>query len=97
LPPISPLEREDDINILYTVYSVRNNLRYDARVFEPPADGLEDWQIMTRLITEMVPMPARRFTTRVFNGLLRQLSPMRMTRLGWPPVPTECCGAAARD
>jgi anaerobic selenocysteine-containing dehydrogenase len=82
LPPVSPLEREDEINILYTVYSVRNNLRYDARVFEPPADGLEDWQIMTRLITEMVPMPARRFTTRAFNGLLKQLSPMRMTRLG---------------
>jgi anaerobic selenocysteine-containing dehydrogenase len=82
LPPISPLEREDEINILYTVYSVRNNLRYDARVFEPPADGLEDWQIMTRLITEMVPLPARRFTTRAFNSLLKQLSPMRLTRLG---------------
>jgi anaerobic selenocysteine-containing dehydrogenase len=82
LPPVSPLEREDDINILYTVYSVRNNLRYDARVFEPPADGLEDWQIITRLITEMVPMPARRFTARAVNGLLKQLSPMRLTRLG---------------
>jgi anaerobic selenocysteine-containing dehydrogenase len=82
LPPVSPLEREDDINILYTVYSVRNNLRYDARVFEPPADGLEDWQIITRLISEMVPMPARRFTTRALSGLLKQLSPMRLTRLG---------------
>jgi anaerobic selenocysteine-containing dehydrogenase len=82
LPPVSPLEREDDINILYTVYSVRNNLRYDARVFEPPADGLEDWQIIARLITEMVQMPARRFTTRAFNGLLKRLSPMRLTRLG---------------
>lgn len=82
LPPISPLEREDEINILYTVYSVHNNLRYDARVFDPPADGLEDWQIMARLITEVVPLPARRFTTRAFNGLLKKLSPMRLTRLG---------------
>jgi anaerobic selenocysteine-containing dehydrogenase len=82
MPPVSPLEREDDINILYTVYSVRNNLRYDARVFEPPADGLEDWQIIARLITEMVPIPVRRFTTRAFNGLLKQLTPMRLTRLG---------------
>ncbi|WP_062990625.1 molybdopterin oxidoreductase family protein [Nocardia anaemiae] len=81
LPPISPLERED-VNILFPVFSVRNNLRYDARVFEPPAEGLEDWQILARLTTEVVPLPARRFTTRVVNALLRQLSPMRLTTLG---------------
>jgi anaerobic selenocysteine-containing dehydrogenase len=81
LPPVSPLERED-INILYTVFSVRNNLRYDARVFEPPADGLDDWQIMARLVTEMVSMPARRFTAPVLHGLLKQLSPIRLTALG---------------
>ncbi|WP_433603023.1 molybdopterin oxidoreductase family protein [Nocardia sp. CA-135953] len=81
LPPISPLERED-VNILFPVFSVRNNLRYDARVFEPPADGLEDWQIMARLITELVPLPARRFTTRAVNALLAQFSPMRLTTLG---------------
>ncbi|MFD0360016.1 molybdopterin oxidoreductase family protein [Nocardia sp. GCM10030253] len=81
LPPISPLERED-VNILFPVFSVRNNLRYDARVFEPPADGLEDWQIMARLITEMVPLPMRRFTSRLLNGVFEQVSPVRLATLG---------------
>ncbi|WP_330255592.1 molybdopterin oxidoreductase family protein [Nocardia sp. NBC_00565] len=81
LPPISPLERED-VNILFPLFSVRNNLRYDARVFEPPADGLEDWQIMARIITELVPVPARRFTTRALNAVLAQFSPMRLATLG---------------
>lgn len=81
LPPISPLERAD-VNILFPVFSVRNNLRYDARVFDPPADGLEDWQIMARLITEMVPMPVRRFTGRALNGLFEQFSPVRLATAG---------------
>ncbi len=81
LPPISPLERED-VNLLFPVFSVRNNLRYDARVFEPSAQGLEDWQILARMITELVPLPARRFTTRALNGLFERLSPMRMAALG---------------
>ncbi|WP_454199223.1 molybdopterin oxidoreductase family protein [Nocardia sp. Marseille-Q1738] len=81
LPPISPLERED-VNILFPLFSVRNNLRFDARVFEPPADGLEDWQIMARLITEMVPLPARRFTGRVLNGVFDRISPVRVAAAG---------------
>jgi anaerobic selenocysteine-containing dehydrogenase len=81
LPPISPLEREE-VDVLFPVYSVRNNLRYDARVFEPPADGLEDWQIMARLVTEIVPLPARRFTTRIVNALWEWFSPMRLTSVG---------------
>ncbi|MFI6045019.1 molybdopterin oxidoreductase family protein [Nocardia sp. NPDC051321] len=81
LPPISPLERED-VNILFPVFSVRNNLRYDARVFEPPAEGLEDWQIMARLVTELVPLPARRFTARALNGLFEQFSPVRLATAG---------------
>ncbi|MFI6216927.1 molybdopterin oxidoreductase family protein [Nocardia brasiliensis] len=81
LPPISPLERED-VNILFPVFSVRNNLRYDARVFEPPADGLEDWQILARMITELVPLPARRFTGQVLNGVLGQVSPLRIATVG---------------
>jgi hypothetical protein len=35
---------------------------------------------MARLITEVVPMPARPFTSRAFNGLRKQLSPMRLQR-----------------
>ncbi|WP_330230173.1 molybdopterin oxidoreductase family protein [Nocardia sp. NBC_00508] len=81
LPPISPLERED-VNILFPLFSVRNNLRFDARVFEPPADGLEDWQIMARLITELVPLPARRLTRRVLNGVFDRVSPVRVAAVG---------------
>lgn len=81
LPPVSPLERED-VNLLFPVFSVRNNLRYDARVFEPPADGLEDWQILARMITEVAPLPARRFTTRALNGVFERLSPLRLGALG---------------
>lgn len=81
LPPISPLERED-VSILFPLFSVRNNLRFDARVFEPPADGLEDWQIMARLITEVVPLPARRFTGRVLNGVFDRISPVRVASVG---------------
>lgn len=81
LPPVSPLERED-VNLLFPVFSVRNNLRYDARVFEPPASGLEDWQIMARLITEMLPLPLRPITGRLLNGVLAQASPIRLAALG---------------
>ncbi|MBF6300484.1 molybdopterin oxidoreductase family protein [Nocardia amamiensis] len=81
LPPISPLERED-VSILFPLFSVRNNLRFDARVLEPPADGLEDWQIMARLITEVVRLPARRFTGRVLNGVFDRISPVRIAAVG---------------
>ncbi|WP_280367995.1 molybdopterin-dependent oxidoreductase [Nocardia wallacei] len=81
LPPVSPLERED-VNLLFPVFSVRNNLRYDARVFEPPADGLEDWQILARMVTELAPLPARRFTGRALNGVFERLSPLRLGALG---------------
>ncbi|MGW4635097.1 molybdopterin-dependent oxidoreductase [Nocardia sp. NPDC004415] len=78
LPPVSALEREE-LDVVFPVFSVRNNARFDARVFEPPADGLEDWQILARLITELVPLPARRFTGRALTGVLDQLSPLRLT------------------
>lgn len=80
LPPISPLERED-VNLLFTVFSVRNNLRYDARVFEPSAGGLEDWQILARLTAELPSLPLRSLTARALHALLRQASPMRLTAL----------------
>ncbi|MBF6452234.1 molybdopterin oxidoreductase family protein [Nocardia cyriacigeorgica] len=77
LPPVSPLEREE-LNILFPVFSVRNNARYDAKVFDPPADAMEDWQILARLITEVVPLPVRRLTGRAVDAVFAQLSPQRM-------------------
>ncbi|NKY86751.1 molybdopterin oxidoreductase family protein [Nocardia veterana] len=81
LPPVSQLERAD-VNLLFPVFSVRNNLRYDAEVFAPPADGLEDWQILARMITEVLPLPARRFTGRILDAVFARLSPMRLAALG---------------
>ncbi|MEV5652055.1 molybdopterin oxidoreductase family protein [Nocardia sp. NPDC052254] len=80
LPPVSQLER-DEVNLLFPVFSVRNNLRYDARVFDPPADGLEDWQILARMVTELVPLPARRISGRIMNAVFERLSPLRLTAL----------------
>ena len=77
LPPVSPLERAD-VNLLFPVFSVRNNLRYDAAVFEPPAGGKEDWEIMARMITEVLPLPVRRFTAPVVDAMFARLSPIRL-------------------
>ncbi|MFC9894721.1 molybdopterin-dependent oxidoreductase [Nocardia sp. NPDC127579] len=81
LPPISPLEREE-VDVLLPVFSVRNNMRYSARVFDPPADGLEDWEILARLITEVLPLPARRWSAGVLRRVFDQASPMRLSALG---------------
>ncbi|MFF0545073.1 molybdopterin oxidoreductase family protein [Nocardia thailandica] len=78
LPPVSALEREE-LNLLFPIFSVRNNARFDARVFEPPAGALEDWQILARLVTEITRLPARRLTGRVLDALFAQLTPLRLT------------------
>ncbi|MGM7644776.1 molybdopterin oxidoreductase family protein [Nocardia sp. JW2] len=78
LPPVSALEREE-LNLLFPIFSVRNNARYDAKVFDPPADGKDDWQILARLVTEVTPLPARRLTGRVLDAVFEQLSPLRLT------------------
>ncbi|MGW4367073.1 molybdopterin oxidoreductase family protein [Nocardia takedensis] len=81
LPPVSPLERED-LDILMPMFSVRNNLRFSNRVFEPPADGLEDWEIMARLVAEVLPLPLRRLTARGVIAVLDRMSPLRLSALG---------------
>ena len=52
LPPVSHLER-DDLDIVFPYFSVRNNLRWSPKVFEPPADSLTDWSIILRLAAEL--------------------------------------------
>lgn len=81
LPPVSQLEREE-FDVLFPVFSVRNNARWNARVFDPPADGLEDWEILARLLVELTPLPARRLTGGVARRVLDQVSPMRLSALG---------------
>ena len=81
VPPVSPLERED-LDILMPMFSVRDNIRYNRRVFDPPEDGLDDWQIMARLVTEILPLPVRSRSARAINALFEQLSPTRAAALG---------------
>ncbi len=81
LPPVSHLEREE-FDFLFPVFSVRNNARFSARVFEPAADALEDWQIMSHLTLEVLPLPFRKHSGRAFRALLDRLSPQRLGALG---------------
>lgn len=81
LPPLSPLERED-VDILLTLFSVHNNIRYNARAVEPADGGLEDWEIMARLTTEILPLPLRSVTGRALNAVFARFSPLRATALG---------------
>lgn len=81
LPPVSHLER-DEFDFLFPVFSVRNNARFSARVFEPAADALEDWQIMSRLTLEVLPLPFRRWSAGPFRALLGRLSPLRLSAVG---------------
>lgn len=80
LPPMSPLEREE-FDILFPIFSVRNNARYNSRVFDPPAHGLEDWEILARLTTEVTPLPVRQVIAPVLQKLFSAASPMRLSAL----------------
>ncbi len=81
LPPVSHLEREE-FDVIFPAFSVRNNARWNARVFDPPADGLEDWEILARLLLEVTPMAVRPLTGRAAARVLDEVSPMRLSALG---------------
>ncbi|MET8800051.1 molybdopterin oxidoreductase family protein [Nocardia sp. NPDC004568] len=81
LPPLSPLERED-LDILLTMFSVHNNIRFNARAVTPEQEGLEDWEIMARLTTEILPLPLRSLTGRALNAVFARFSPLRAAALG---------------
>ena len=81
LPPTSQLEREE-FDFLFPVFSVRNNARYNARVFEPAGDAKEDWEILARLVEEVLPLPARGLTGRVVRRVASEVSPMRLGAIG---------------
>lgn len=80
LPPASPLERED-VGLLLTVFSVRNNVRYQHRTFEPPPGTKDDWEILSLLMLELLPTPLRQMVAPVHKPLLRAVSPLRMAAI----------------
>lgn len=81
LPPVSHLEREE-FDLIFPAFSVRNNARYNARVFDPPADGKDDWEILARLVAEVLPLPLRGVTARIAELVTEQLDPMRLAAVG---------------
>ncbi len=52
LPPVSHLERSE-LDLVFPAFSVRNNVRYSARAFEPPKGAQEDWDILQSLTAEV--------------------------------------------
>ena len=48
LPPISPLERWN-YDLVFGSFAVRHTAKLTPRVFEPPADGMEQWRILAEL------------------------------------------------
>ncbi|MGU3498933.1 molybdopterin-dependent oxidoreductase [Mycobacterium sp. C31M] len=80
LPPVSPLERED-VGLLTTVFSVRNNIRYQHRTFEPVPGAMEDWEILSRLTFELLPAPLRRLATPLRERFIAATDPLRLAGL----------------
>lgn len=80
LPPVSPLERED-VGLLLPVFGVRNNVRYQHRTFEPPADGKDDWEILSLLMIELLPAPLRQMAAAGRKPLFAAISPLRMASI----------------
>jgi anaerobic selenocysteine-containing dehydrogenase len=81
LPPVSHLEREE-FDLVFGALSVRNNARFNDRVVQPPADGMDDWEIMARLVVEVLPLPLRAVTGRIAAKVTEQLDPMRLAAVG---------------
>jgi anaerobic selenocysteine-containing dehydrogenase len=80
LPPVSQLERAE-FDVIFPALGVRNNARYNARVFDPPDDGLEDWEILARILLEVVPLPMRGLVGGLATMGVEQLSPERLSAL----------------
>jgi anaerobic selenocysteine-containing dehydrogenase len=78
LPPVSPLERED-VGLLTTIFSVRNNIRYQHRTFEPAIGALEDWEILSRLTFELLPAPLRQIAAPLRERFISFANPLRVT------------------
>ncbi|KAA1431365.1 molybdopterin-dependent oxidoreductase [Mycolicibacter arupensis] len=86
LPPASPLERED-VGLLLPVFSVRNNIRYQHRTFEPAAGVKDDWEILSRLMLELLPAPLRAVLAPVRKPLIAAASPLRMAAVSMATGP----------
>jgi anaerobic selenocysteine-containing dehydrogenase len=65
LPPVSHLERSE-LDLVFPAFSVRNNVRYSPRAFEPPNGAQEDWDILQALTAEL---PRNTLVRRAFRAV----------------------------
>ncbi len=92
LPPTATLEHEHYDLGLYQL-AVRNTARWNEALF-PPADGaLHDWQIFSRLLSEI----AGSFYAGTVGAMLRRLTPERTTDLLLRAGPHRLSVAALRE
>ncbi len=54
LPPVAHLERSD-LDIVFPALSVRNQVRYNPAAVPAPADGKDDWEIVSALAARVGP------------------------------------------
>ncbi len=75
LPPVSHLEREE-LDLVFPAFSVRNNVRYSRRAFEPAKGAPEDWDILNRIAAEV---PRRGLVRSVLRAVLPRVKASRVT------------------
>jgi anaerobic selenocysteine-containing dehydrogenase len=82
LPPTSHLERSE-FDLLFPFLSVRNNARYSPAVFDPPADGKDDCELLLDLAAELLPRPpiVNGVTARVARTVGSVATPDRVSAL----------------
>ncbi len=73
LPPTSPLEH-DHYDLAFHLNAMRNTVRFNEALFEPPEDALHDWQIFTGL--------ANRVATLLGEDAQPETPPAAMIDLG---------------
>lgn len=69
LPPVSQLEHSN-YDFLFAGTSIRNFASYSPKVFEPDADGLEQWQIMLSLLATMFDTSLESLDDMLTDGLI---------------------------
>jgi anaerobic selenocysteine-containing dehydrogenase len=52
LPPISPLERSN-YDVIFNLFSVRNTAAFSSRLFSPPVESKDSWEILLELETRL--------------------------------------------
>jgi anaerobic selenocysteine-containing dehydrogenase len=81
LPPVSLLERSD-VDIVLSAFAVRNRIRYIPAALPAPADGRDDWEILTALAGRLGHGVRGRLEAAALGVGTRLMSPERLIDLG---------------